>query len=414
MRRAELAKRTGLSEAHISRIAPTIPGAFLRGKQFEFDETDPKFQEWLLSTQLRNWAKPLRREGFIKRDRRPLRPHPEIIKAMKNLVTSFGNCRSTLPKIRVSFKGCQLREPIPREESRQFMEFLVAYKAAPSLEEVVEISANLADFQAQQLFVGYSNSVMQYKAISGGEPLPVEQAYYTPGYPANPSVLMKTSTDEDQGAHGCVTWVRGKGCVVRGASSEEESRNVILGLNGIKRDWDCIFADYCRWARREWGDFHVEESFGQMNLPLNDTKRADAIARVPWVARDAALTSEHYYMAGKAKLRDEDRTKWLKIALEEDLSAVELKRSIEKGEVVHQEETPAGKGSGSGIVTIYAVRMIYLQWARKCADALLIAPLEEQEAVLEEFRPIAEFIEKLRASIAKAVNESTSRPDSAA
>ena len=204
MKRAKLVKLTGFSEAHISRIASSIPGAFLSGKQYDFDETDPRFQEWLLSTQLRNWAKPLRRDGLIRRDRRPLRPHHEIIKAMKILVASFASCRPMLPKIRVSFKGCQLREPIRRRESRQFIEFLVAYKRAPSLEEIVEISAHLSEFQTHQLFVDYSNSVMQYKSISEGEPLSVEQAYYTPGYPPNPTAPMSRPINRDRAAQHCV------------------------------------------------------------------------------------------------------------------------------------------------------------------------------------------------------------------
>src|SRR5476649_2708904 len=78
--------------------------------------------------------------------------------------------------------------------------------------------------------------------------------------------------------------------------------------------------------------YYAVKMAGGKKVPLNDAKRADAIARVPWVARDAALTSDHYYVAGKARLNDEERTKWLKIAHEEDLSAVELKRSIARGE----------------------------------------------------------------------------------
>lgn len=201
------------------------------------------------------------------------------------------------------------------------------------------------------------------------------------------------------GMQGAISWVPGKGCVVRGDLTEEETRDALYGFQGVRREFGSFYSGFVRWARDKHGDFFVDEIFGQMQLPLNDAKQYDAIARVPWQARNAAFSDEHYYVVGKADLKDPEREKWLEIAHDEDLSPLELKRSIEEGKVVHQEETPAGKGSGSGIVTIYAVRMIYMQWARKCASPVLAGELKEQTAILEELRPILEFADKLRAAI---------------
>jgi hypothetical protein len=181
MKRAELAKLTGYSEEHLSRIAPTIPGAFLRGKQYEYDETHPNFQKWLTRTLLKLGTKSLRMQRLIRAKRRTQRSRPEIIKAMNNVVTTFEKCRPVLPKIRISKLGVQFREPPSFEEWRQSFEFMFAWSRGLSPEELATVSARLAEWDVEQLFFDYLNALMQFNNLSGGEPLPVEETHATPG-----------------------------------------------------------------------------------------------------------------------------------------------------------------------------------------------------------------------------------------
>jgi len=205
-----------------------------------------------------------------------------------------------------------------------------------------------------------------------------------------------------RGADGFVALVIGKGIVIRGKLTFEEWREAHYGLFKFREVAVIGLADSVNYARKAYGDRLVDEALQQMEFPFIEAKKAGLVdpARLPWQTRENKLKEEHFFVAGGADLKPEDAAKWLEIAVEQELSPVELKRSIEVGKVIHNEDTPAGKGKNSGIVTIYAVRALYLQWKRSNYTPLLAGPIKEQQDVLTELEPICELIDKLRANIA--------------
>ena len=119
-----------------------------------------------------------------------------------------------------------------------------------------------------------------------------------------------SSVDFFTGASGFVS-ITHKGIVVRGTLTYEEWRRALFGILWLKNMFHIASADLIGHGRRAYGEVLVEETLQQMEFPLNDAKRAEAIAKVPWGARDAALTGEHYYVAGAASLTDAKCREWL-------------------------------------------------------------------------------------------------------
>lgn len=201
------------------------------------------------------------------------------------------------------------------------------------------------------------------------------------------------SVDFFHGAAGYMS-ITQKGVVVRGTLTFEEWRLGLYCVLWLREQFSLASSDLLGHGRREYGDVLVEEALEQMEFPLNDVKRADAISKVPWIARDEELTSEHYYVAGAAPdLTPEKREQWLKTAAAEKLTPLELKRSIFRGQSAqHAEDTPAGKGADSGIVTIQGVRMLFLQWRRENEERILTGPIDTQRLLLAEIEPFATWL----------------------
>jgi hypothetical protein len=213
-----------------------------------------------------------------------------------------------------------------------------------------------------------------------------------------------TSVALYKGANGFISLVVGKGLVVRGELSFEEWREAHYGLFKLTKIGKLCLADSINFAKAKFGEVMVDEALHQMEFPWIDAKKAELVdqRRLPWQAREFDLEEEHFFAVGQANLRPEESAKWLEIAAEEKLTPLELKRSIEVGKTIHNEDTQSGKGKNSGIVTIYAVRALFLQWRRNNITALLAGPIDEQKDVLSELEPVCELIDKLRVNIAEA------------
>jgi hypothetical protein len=398
VKRAELAQLTELSEAHLSRIASSIPGAFLNGKQYEFDAAVPEFHLWLLREQLRSAARSLRREMLIARNRQDRRSTLEITKAMNDFTATLEICEPFLHKVRASWQGCQLRAPLTREETQSLLRFLITAQEGPSVEEIVAVSAQLQHDRARKIFCEFVNSLMRYRLIAGGDPLGTVEAAVMPGFASNASTTVLVSPLPD--AEGFASWRPGTALVWDGESPIAKARELIQSLWAIKKEWLTVFADLCSWARSQFGDHFVDTFFFESQLLLSTSKQVEAIARVSWHARHPDLSSEHYEVVGRTVYKHAGQARWLRIARDRDLTPVELERSIEKGKIERREDTQAGKGTGSGIVTVYAVRMVFMQWARTNLDPLLNSRLDDQEEVLFELDPIVRLVDQIRANIA--------------
>lgn len=209
-----------------------------------------------------------------------------------------------------------------------------------------------------------------------------------------------SSIDFFQCPHGFLS-ITNRGVVVRGELTWEEWRLALLLLLWIRNQFHTAACDLIGHGRRQYGDVLVDESLGQMQFPLNDAKRAEAIGKVPVGARPDGIAPEYLYVTGAAGLPPEKAREWLQTACDEKLSALELKRSIEVGHVQRTSDTPAGKGSNAGIVTIENIRMLFVQWRRENGERILNGPIETQQRLLDEMQPLVELIDQLRHHLSK-------------
>jgi len=202
------------------------------------------------------------------------------------------------------------------------------------------------------------------------------------------------------GARGFLS-ITPKGVVLRGELNEDEWINALLGVERLNEKMQLARADIVNIGRNLHGDAFVDGVLEQLEFPLHDAHRAAAIAKIPWDARTDKLGAEHYEAVGAAELKPEERRAWLETATEQDLTGLELKRSIEAGKVIHAASTETSKGSGSGIVTISFVLLHWHRWHREAGAAVLADTPEFRERALAELQPIASFIDALRASFDK-------------
>jgi len=128
----------------------------------------------------------------------------------------------------------------------------------------------------------------------------------------------------------------------------------------------------------------------QLGFDFAETKRAVAIASVPVESRRRELTAEHHYVVGRAELSEAEQSRWLTLAVAENLSAAELAKSIKLGSVTKTEKK-------SGFHTLSALKVNFFAWKRQFESNRKIEDLSASEAgaLLDEMEPILSFAEQL-------------------
>ena len=86
-----------------------------------------------------------------------------------------------------------------------------------------------------------------------------------------------------------------------------------------------------------------------------------------------------------------------------NLSAFELKKSIEKGEVIRGDEISANSGHSEGIPSVQAVHFQFLRWQRQFKErsTILRLPKKEREKILTQLTPMVELAAEIEASLSK-------------
>lgn len=181
----------------------------------------------------------------------------------------------------------------------------------------------------------------------------------------------------------------------------EEWRTTLAMLKAVKDGYYIALADTIAYGRRNYGETVVAETIVQLEFPQADFNQAADIARIPIGLRESTdgLTSEHYHVVGSVFADDEKKQeKWLTIASSEHLTARELRRSVEVGEIVRDDPKRTGRESG-GIVTIQSIMFSFSQWTKQVGGETGVlrwteADRREWLKKTEEFAQIREAVQK--------------------
>lgn len=180
----------------------------------------------------------------------------------------------------------------------------------------------------------------------------------------------------------------------------DEWRNLLESFHAVKHAYHCALADLISYGRNEFGDDEVAATLEQMEFELADVTKAEAIGQLTFDFREEnPLTSEHYFVL--SKLEKADCQKWAKIAVQNKLSALELKRSIEAGMVLRLEDIQNRSGQGSGINTIQGVVFRLTQWEKSMGgtDRIIQLPSKDRRDLLDLLTPAIELAAKIEASL---------------
>jgi hypothetical protein len=161
-------------------------------------------------------------------------------------------------------------------------------------------------------------------------------------------------------------------------------------------------ADFIEYGKKEFGEAKVDETLELFDFDMADVLKSHAIGQLPLDLRDVTLTSEHYYILAKGlPSATKEQGRWAAIAKKESLTPIELKRSIEKGEVVKQAEIERTSGQNSGVPNIEGLAMTFQRWTKQVGgeDVVLRQPDDWKRKFLDEVHPIVELAQKVESTL---------------
>jgi hypothetical protein len=183
----------------------------------------------------------------------------------------------------------------------------------------------------------------------------------------------------------------------------EQWRGLIRNLRLVKECYHTALADGISYGRTRFGREAVDTCLQQLEFPFEDVTHAESIALVPRLTRETfQLTSEHTYILGLLLPQDHtSQEMWAARCQEHCLSPIALRRSIERGEIITDEQLKTISGANSGRPVLQGMTLQFSRWVseRGGVDQLLSLPREAKLEILQEVAPVVEIALKLRDSI---------------
>ena len=166
---------------------------------------------------------------------------------------------------------------------------------------------------------------------------------------------------------GLCTFSRGALVFTRPPSQDEWEQigRYVHAARGSSLRW---MADWRMEGRRQFGDEVVASAERQLEFEFKDLRAAEALEKLDGV-HPSAPSDAHAFVAAKLCKNSTDAQEWLEKAREENLSPLELQKSIKAGEIVRETSGSAPTGSsGSGVLTLEAIHMDFLRWNSRVSD----------------------------------------------
>lgn len=191
------------------------------------------------------------------------------------------------------------------------------------------------------------------------------------------------------------------GLRIEGQMTYEQWVDLLKTIHSVKSAFHCVLADHINYGREQFGVAQVAIALEQAEFDLADVTKADSIGQLTLDFREKhKLNSEHYFVLSKIDNKREQE-RWAAIAERENLSPLELKRSIEAGKILHTSQIAASSGQGSGINTIQGVIFKMQQWEREMGGTEKIAklPAPERKALLDLLTPMISLAAAIEQSL---------------
>lgn len=184
----------------------------------------------------------------------------------------------------------------------------------------------------------------------------------------------------------------------------EHWQNLMLALKRVRGSWDMCLATAVRYGVNEYGLEVVQETLRQQEFDYQDAVRALSVAQLELdFSSFTGLTNEHYLVLSMAYPdSQEEQEKWARIALEEGMDALRLKRSIEEGRVMSADEIAKQSGRGSGgLGYLEGFGMLFHQWERRIGGKQKLLELDEESKRrwLESVRPVVSLAREVEDSL---------------
>lgn len=201
------------------------------------------------------------------------------------------------------------------------------------------------------------------------------------------------------------------GLKIRRLLSLDEWKDAVASTRRVKSAYLSVLADLTAYGRKTFGDDVVNSELEQMEFEMGDVLKAETISLISHDARTKhSLTSEQAYAISKHCLNEASRLEWAQLCHKHDLSAFELKKSIEEsirtGDIIILRDADIVERSGhaDGIPSVQGVRFRFEQWKRQFKEPgdVLKLPVEERRKALEMLTPIVAFAADLEKSLEKA------------
>lgn len=172
-------------------------------------------------------------------------------------------------------------------------------------------------------------------------------------------------------------------------------------LHSVKGAYHCALADTIAYGREKFGDAQVGLALEQGEFEEADVIKAGNIGQLSLTFRQTFhLSSEHYFVLSKVT-DTQQQSRWAAEAVNNTLTALELKRSIEAGKVVRTKQIANTSGSGSGFNTIQGIAFKVGQWEKAMGgiDNIVKLPKEQRESLIELLTPALTLIAAIEASL---------------
>ncbi len=185
----------------------------------------------------------------------------------------------------------------------------------------------------------------------------------------------------------------------RGEMSREQFVDLFAMLRRVKCLYHVMLADAVQESIARYGTEFTSQTLEQIEFEIPDVVRANTIALAPTSGRKVGLSSEHYFVIGRARAAGKIATEaaalnWMEVADREKLSPQELDDSIEAGKIVRSD--PGATKRNSGIATIEGVVFLAEQWKRKVdPDVIRKWEPERKRKLLVELQAL-DWIAELR------------------
>lgn len=194
-----------------------------------------------------------------------------------------------------------------------------------------------------------------------------------------------------------------QGIQIEGEMTLKQWSDFLNTLHSVKDAYHCALADTINYGVENFGEAEVSLALEQAQFDLSDVARATNIGQLTLTFRQTwHLSSEHYFILSKLP-EDLQRHHWANITTNENLTALELKRSIEAGKVIKSTEIQRTSGSGTGINTIQGAAFKLQQWEKSMGgvNAIVLLSPAVRKNLLDLLTPTIE----LAAAIEKSLTE---------